>query len=304
MADDITFDRDLDAAPGEVSELSPLIRRIICNNPSAFTFKGTCSYIVGRGRVAIIDPGPNDPQHVAALLDAVKNETVTHIVVTHTHRDHSPAAAAVKAATGAIITGCGPHRASRPLRPGETAAMEAGGDTDYRPDVEMREDDVVEGAGFRLVAIETPGHAANHTAFVLPQENVLFSGDHVMAWSTSVVGPPGGNMRQYMASLEKLRERGETRYWPGHGGPVKDPRRYVRALITHRRQREAAILGRLKAGDTKIRVIVPKLYEGVPQNLHAAAGMSVLAHLEDLVERGIVKTDGAPAIDGDFRLAG
>ncbi len=303
MADDITFDRDLDASAGEVSELSPLIRRVICNNPSAFTFKGTCSYIVGRGKVAIIDPGPDDPAHVAALLAAVKNETVTHIVVTHTHRDHSPAAAAVKAATGAVIAGCGPHRTARPLAPGETA-MEGGGDTDYRPDREMREGDVLDGAGFRLVAIETPGHAANHTAFALPEENVLFSGDHVMAWSTSVVGPPGGSMRQYMQSLEKLKGRDEARYWPGHGGPVKDPRRYVRALINHRRQREAAILGRLKAGDTNIRVIVPKLYEGVPQNLHAAAGMSVLAHLEDLVERGLVTTDGAPRIDGAFRPAG
>jgi glyoxylase-like metal-dependent hydrolase (beta-lactamase superfamily II) len=303
MTDDLPFDRNLDAVPGAVSVLSPRIRRVLCDNPSAFTFKGTCSYVVGRGKVAIIDPGPEDVSHIRALLDAVRGETVTHILVTHTHRDHSPAARAVKAATGALIAGCGTHRTSRAPAANEPRALEASGDTDHVPDLQLREGDAVSGPDFTLTAVETPGHAANHVAFALPEENVLFSGDHVMAWSTTVVAPPGGSMRDYMASLDKLRGRDDVLYWPGHGGPVRDPRRYVKALVAHRRHREAAILARLEAGDTRIGNIVPRLYEGLAPALTAAAGMSVLAHLEDLVARGRVTTEGVPSIDGEFRLA-
>jgi glyoxylase-like metal-dependent hydrolase (beta-lactamase superfamily II) len=302
MSDDLAFDLELSAAAEECVKLSPLVRRVVAGNPGPFTFKGTCSYIVGRGKVAIIDPGPDLPGHVEALLAAVRHETVTHIVVSHTHRDHSPAARALKAATGAPIVGCGPHRPARPPAAGDNAGLEASGDREHAPDLELSEGDVVAGPGWTLKAVATPGHMANHLCFALPEERSLFSADHVMAWSTSVVAPPSGSMRDYMASLEKLQGREEQIYWPGHGGPVRDPARFVRALLHHRRQREASILGRLGAGDRTIPAIVGAIYRGLSPALQGAAGLSVLAHLEDLVSRGLVATDGAPTLTGDYRL--
>jgi glyoxylase-like metal-dependent hydrolase (beta-lactamase superfamily II) len=301
MSDDIAFDLDF-SAPAEACEaVSPLVRRIVAGNPSPFTFKGTCSYIVGRGKVAIIDPGPDLGTHVEALLAAVRHETVTHIVVSHTHRDHSPAARAVKAATGAPIVGCGPHRAARPLAGGER--LEASGDMDHAPDTELHEGEAVAGPGWTLTAVATPGHLANHLCFALAEENALFSADHVMGWSTSVVAPPAGSMGDYMASLAKLKGRGEEVYWPGHGGPVREPARYMRGLIRHRRQREASILARLAAGDRTIAAIVTAIYRGLSPALLGAAALSVFAHLEDLAARGIVATDGPPTLEGDYRLA-
>ena len=302
MVDDLVFDTRPVAA-GTCQRLTPLVRRVVANNPGPVTFTGTCSYIVGEGRVAIIDPGPDDPAHVEALLHAVRGETVTDIVVSHTHRDHSPAARLVQAATGAALVGCGPHREARPLAVGEANFLEASTDRDYAPDRQLREGDAVEGPGWRLVAVETPGHMANHLAFALPQERALFSADHVMAWSTTVVAPPDGSMSAFMSSLEKLRGREETIYWPGHGGPVRDPQRFVRALIHHRRQREASILNRLAAGDRTIPAIVAAVYQGLNPALVGPAGLSVFAHLEDLVARGIVATDAAPSLTGEFRLA-
>lgn len=303
MADDLTLDRDFPVIPEHCVALSPLVRRIVSNNPGPFTWKGTCTYIVGRGRVAIVDPGPDLPDHLDALFQAVRGETVTHIVVSHTHRDHSPGARALQAATQAEIVGCSPHRRSRPLFEGEISLLEASADLGYHPDAEMHEGDAIHGPGWTLVAVETPGHMANHLAFALPQERALFSADHVMAWSTSVVAPPDGSMGDYMASLHKLRSRDEAVYWPGHGGPVRDPQRFVRALVHHRRQREASILDRLAAGDRTIGAIVQAVYQGLPPNLVGAAGLSVFAHLEDLVGRGIVATDGPPTLDGKYRLA-
>ena len=303
MSDALAFDQDFDAPAGQCVTLSPLVRRVLAGNPSPFTFKGTCSYIVGRGRVAIIDPGPDLPAHVAALLDAVRGETVTHIVVSHTHRDHSPAARAVQAATGALIVGCGPHRAARPLAGGEIDRLEASGDLGHAPDAELKDGDGASGPGWTLQAVETPGHLANHLCFALPEENALFSADHVMAWSTSVVAPPAGSMGAYVASLDKLRGRDERIYWPGHGGPVRDPARYLRALIHHRRQREASILARLAAGDRTVPAIVAAIYRGLSPALVGAAALSVFAHLEDLAARGVVATDGPPALDGGYRLA-
>ncbi len=303
MSDNLAFDVDFSAPAEECVALSPLVRRVVAGNPSPFTFKGTCSYIVGRGQVAIVDPGPDLPAHVEALLAAVRHETVTHIVVSHTHRDHSPAARAVKAATGAPIVGCGPHRTARPLAGGELDRLEASGDVDHAPDLELKEGEAVAGPGWTLTALETPGHMANHLCFALPEENALFSADHVMAWSTSVVAPPTGSMGEYMASLEKLKGRGDEVYWPGHGGPVRDPARYVRALIHHRRQREASIVARLSAGDRTIPAIVTAIYRGLSPALLGAAGLSVFAHLEDLAARGIVRTDGPPTLESDYRLA-
>ena len=298
------FDLDFSAETDACVAVSPLVRRVVAGNRGPYTFTGTCSYIVGRGRVAVIDPGPDDPAHVAALLAAVAGETVTHIVVSHTHRDHSPAARALAAATGAPIHGCGPHRASRPLAEGEADAMEGSGDLAYAPDVLMAEGDAVDGPGWTLRAVATAGHTANHLAFALPQEAALFTADHVMAWSTTIVGPPDGSMRDFMASLEKLRGRGEVIYWPGHGGPVRDPERFVRALIGHRRAREASILARVTAGDRTIAAMVAATYPGLNPALVGAAGLSVFAHLEDLAERGAVRTDGAPRLDGEYRAAG
>jgi glyoxylase-like metal-dependent hydrolase (beta-lactamase superfamily II) len=303
MPNDLTFDLDFPVGAGACVQVSPLARRVVAGNPSPYTFKGTNSYIVGKGKVAIIDPGPDLPQHVRALLDAVRGETVTHIVVSHTHRDHSPASRAVKAATGAPIVGCGVHRSARPLGEGEANMLEASADSEYRPDLELAEGDAVEGPGWRLEAVETPGHMANHLCFALPQARALFSADHVMAWSTSIVAPPDGSMSDFMASLDKLRGRDEAIYWPGHGGPVKEPQRFVRALAHHRRQREASILNRLAAGDRTIGEIVPAIYQGLNPALRGAAGLSVFAHLEDLVARGLVASDGPPMLQGEYRLA-
>ena len=303
MADDIPFERDDDAVPGRVETLSPLIRRVLCPNPGPFTFKGTVTYIVGHGRVAIVDPGPDNAAHVAAVLEAVKGETVEAILVTHTHRDHSPATPAVKAATGATVYAEGPHRAARPLNLGETNALDASGDKDFAPDVALADGAVVSGPGWTLEGVFTPGHCANHMAFALREENTLLSGDHVMAWSTSIVAPPDGSMGDYMASLDKLRARSEAIFWPGHGGAVHEPQRFMRALAHHRLQREASIMKRIAAGDAAIPAIVAAIYEGLDPRLTGAAGLSVFAHLEDLVGRGLVTTDGPPALDGRFRPA-
>ena len=303
MADDIPFDKRLDLAPDTVDEVVPGVRRVMANNPGPFTFKGTMSYIVGRGKVAIIDPGPDDPAHVAALLDAVRSETVTHIFVTHTHRDHSPATPAVKHATGAIVCAEGPHRAARPLHIGEHNPLDSSGDRDFVPDVRLKDGDVVKGDGWTIEAVATPGHTANHMAYALKEQNLLFAGDHVMGWATSIVAPPDGAMSDYMASLQKLAKRGEELYLPGHGPAIRDAKRFVNYYILHRKAREASILHRLGKSESDIPSIVRAIYIGIDPRLTGAAGMSTLAHLEDLVARGLVETDGAPSIEGTYRLA-
>ncbi len=303
MADDISFDRSFDAPAYAAVEISPLVRRVVAGNPGPFTFTGTCSYIVGHGTVAIIDPGPLDDRQTAALLAATAGETVSHIVITHTHRDHSPGAVALKAATGARLVGCGPHIAARPLVEGEQKRLEAGGDTNYAPDQVLADGEVLSFGDLTLEAVATPGHTMNHLGYAFAAENSLFCGDHVMAWSTTIVAPPDGAMAPYMASLDKLRQRSERLYWPGHGGPITDPQRFVRAIAGHRRARENAILQRLRAGDRLIGEIVPKLYEGIDPRLHGAAGLSVFAHIEDLVARGLVLSDGPPTLQATYRPA-
>src|SRR5476651_331808 len=302
MADDIPFDKNLDLAPDTVDEPMPGVRRVLADNPGPFTFKGTLSYIIGKGRVAIVDPGPDDPRHIGALLDAVRNETVTHIFVTHTHRDHSPAVPAIKAATGAIVYAEGPHRAARPLHIGEHNPLDSSGDRDFKPDVMLKDGEVVAGDGWSIEAVTTPGHTANHMAYALKDKNVLFAGDHVMGWATSIVAPPDGAMSDYMASLHKLAKRGEQTYFPGHGPAIKDASRFVAYYILHRMAREDSILHRLGKGATDIPTIVRASYIGIDSRLVNAAGLSVLAHLEDLVARGVVATDGPPSVDGIYRL--
>jgi glyoxylase-like metal-dependent hydrolase (beta-lactamase superfamily II) len=300
--DDIPFNREFPLQPGAVDTVRPGVRRILCNNPSPFTFTGTVSYIVGQGEVAIIDPGPDDEAHAAALLDAVRGETVTHVLITHTHRDHSLNTARIKAATGAAIYAEGPHRASRPRYESENISSESGADRDFRPDVHVRDGEVIEGADWALQAVATPGHTANHMAFAWRGRKILFVGDHVMGWSTSIVAPPDGSMIDYMASLEKLMRRDEHLYFPGHGPEIAEGPRYVRFLIRHRQAREASILHRLAKGEADIPTMVRAIYIGIDPRLTGAAGYSVLAHLEDLVARGIVTTDGDPVIGGTYRL--
>ena len=286
--------------PGVVQQLSPLVRRLIAPNGGPFTFTGTCTYLVGTDRLAVIDPGPDDAAHVAALLAAVGGARLEHIAVTHTHRDHSPAAIALKAATGAKIVGCAPHFAARELVLGEIHPLDAANDKTYAPDLVMADGDVLDCGGFSLQALATPGHTMNHLVFALPREQALFSGDHVMAWSTSIVAPPDGSMGSYMASLELLRGRGEKVYWPGHGGPVNEPQRFVRALAHHRRQREHSILGRLDAGDRRIAQIVAAIYETLHPKLRGAAALSVFAHLEDLIGRGLAGSEGPATLAAEF----
>jgi glyoxylase-like metal-dependent hydrolase (beta-lactamase superfamily II) len=304
MSDDIPYDKKFDLAPGVVEEAAPGIRRLLCNNPSPFTFTGSISYILGRGQVAIVDPGPEDDVHIDALLNAVRGETVDHIFVTHTHRDHSPAVKRVKAATGATVYAEGPHRAARSLHIGEINPLDSAGDHDFKPDIALRDGDVVTGPGWEVEAVTTPGHTANHMAFAVRGTPVMLSGDHVMAWSTSIVAPPDGAMSDYMTSLEKVGAREESVYLPGHGGAVLEAPRFVRHLLIHRRTREASILRWLGQDKADIPDLVSAIYVGLDSRLKNAAGLSVLAHLEDLVARGLVTTDGAPSIDGNYRLAG
>jgi glyoxylase-like metal-dependent hydrolase (beta-lactamase superfamily II) len=304
MADDIPFNKTLDLAPGVPEEVLPGVRRVLCGNPSPFTFKGTLTYIVGRGKVAIVDPGPDDPKHIKAVLDAVRGETVTHIFVTHTHRDHSPGVSAIKQATGAIVLAEGPHRAARSLHVGEAPRLDASNDTEFRPDRALADGEGVSGEGWTIEAIATPGHTANHMAFALRGQNLLFSGDHVMGWSTSIVAPPDGAMSDYMASLDKLTGRAEEIYLPGHGDAIHSAPKFVQHYIRHRQGREASIVHRLGKGAADIPTIVRAVYIGLDPRLVKAAGLSVLAHLEDMVTRGIAATDGSPSITGTYRLTG
>jgi glyoxylase-like metal-dependent hydrolase (beta-lactamase superfamily II) len=302
MSDDIPFDKRFELAPGRVEEFAPGVRRLLAGNPSPFTFTGTVSYIVGEGQVAIIDPGPLDEAHIGALLEAVRGETVTHILVTHTHRDHSPAVPRIKAATGALVLAEGPHRPARTLNVGEAPRLDASNDMEFRPDRTLADGEVIAGAGWTIEAVTTPGHTANHMAFAFKEANVLFSGDHVMAWATPVVAPPDGAMSDYMASLQKLARRSEPVYLPGHGGAVREAPRFVQHYVRHRQAREASVLHRLAKGEADIPTLVRSIYIGLDPRLVKAAGLSVLAHLEDLVARGLVATNGRPSIDGRYRL--
>ncbi|MBV8777385.1 MAG: MBL fold metallo-hydrolase [Alphaproteobacteria bacterium] len=299
MAVDIPFRRDFDFEYARLEPVAPGIRRIVARNPGPFTFRGTGTYVVGDGKVAVIDPGPDLPEHIEALMMDLAGEEVTHILVTHTHRDHSPAAAAVKAETGAPTYGFGPHAGGRR---GE-AAVEEGGDWDFSPDVVVRDGDVIEGANWRFEAVHTPGHTSNHLCFALPAHGVLFSGDHVMGWSTSVIAPPDGDMAAYMASLDKLLRRDDAVYWPTHGPAITEPHDHVRAFIAHRREREAGVIACLGDGMGRIDAMVERLYVGLNPNLKRAAGRSVLAHLIDLAARGVVQSEGPPTADATYRLA-
>ena len=293
----IPFVRDVEFEYGVVDQVSPLIRRVICNNPGGFTFHGTGTYIIGQGEVAVIDPGPLDDDHIAALERAVQGETVTHILITHTHRDHSPAAAPFKKLTGAPTYGYGPHGGDR-----GGPKVEEGGDYEFVPDHVIKDGDVIEGKGWTFEAIHTPGHTSNHICFALREENAIFTGDHVMGWSTSVISPPDGNMSDYMSSLREILTREEEIYWPTHGPAITGPKAHVEAFITHRSGREDAILECIRDGRNTIPAMVEVMYADVDKRLHRAAGRSVFAHLLHMAETGRVTADGKPSPESAYTV--
>lgn len=294
----IPFVREFDPEYGVCRRVSPRVRRVTANNPGPFTFTGTGTYIVGNGTVAVIDPGPDDAAHLDALLAAVAGETVSHVLVTHTHRDHAPLARPFADAVGAPVLAARP-----PARETHASgALDEDEDRDFRPDVILKDGDRVAGPDWTLETLATPGHASNHLAFALIEENALFSGDHVMGWSTTVVAPPDGDMGAYMKSLDRVIGRGFGTLWPTHGAPVTDVAPFLEAYRAHRREREAQILARLAAGDRTIGQMVPALYAAVDERLWPAASLSVLAHLIDLTRRGVVVCDGAPGLESAFRL--
>ncbi|WP_313803368.1 MBL fold metallo-hydrolase [Sphingobium sp.] len=283
-----------DLPAGMLMQLSRRVGRVLAPNPSPFTYTGTQTYLVGTEELAVIDPGPDDPAHLAALLAAIGGRPLKAILCTHTHRDHSPAAAPLGARTGAPIIGCAPLTLED-----DGPRADAAFDAAYRPDRVLKDGEQVTGAGWTLEAVATPGHTSNHLCFALREEGALFTGDHVMGWSTSVVSPPDGDMTAYMASMQRLLDRDDVLYYPAHGEPVESPRRLVRGMMGHRKQREGQILRFLERhGASEIPHMVTEMYKGVDPRLHSAAGRSVLAHLIDLDGRGIAAATG----DGRWQL--
>lgn len=296
----LEFNMNFEPNYGMAVPVATNVNRLTARNPGPFTFHGTNSYIVGEKAVAVIDPGPEDDEHFANLVNAIAGRPVTHIFVSHTHKDHSPLAARLKKLTGAPILAEGPHRPARPLRTGETNPLDASADTGFKPDIALSDGELIETDEWSITALYTPGHTANHMAFALNKGGIVFSADHVMGWATSIVAPPDGAMADYMQSLARLMEREDTLYLPGHGGKIEKPRSYLRGLQTHRRMRERAILARLKKGDRTIPEIVRAIYKDVDPRLHGAAGLSVLAHLEDLVSSGRATAEGDVSIDAVY----
>ncbi len=294
----IPFIREFEPAYGHLVSVSPLIRRLVAHNPGSFTAWGSGTYVIGQNAVAVIDPGPDDAAHIDTLLRLLGGERVAQIVVTHTHIDHSPGARILQARTGAPITGCGPH-----ARIGtHDEPVEEGGDFDHAPDRLLHDGDSVTGDGWTLTAVHTPGHTSNHLCYALAEEQSLFSGDHVMGWSTTVVSPPDGDMTRYMASLEKLLARDDRVLYPTHGAPITEPKPFIAQLIAHRREREEQILALLRDGPALIPAMVAKLYAAVDPKLHKAAGRSVLAHLIALIDAGRVRCEGSAGAGSRYRL--
>jgi glyoxylase-like metal-dependent hydrolase (beta-lactamase superfamily II) len=297
MAEGPQFKTTMNFAYGVPRELAPGVVRLVANNPGHFTFKGTNTYIVGQGpQLALIDPGPDDAEHLRAVLAAIGPRRVSHILITHTHRDHTDGLSALVAATGAKTAGFG----WRPPQPGIRRTSPSGGeyvDRDFVPDVPLAHGSRLAGDGWALRAVHTPGHAPDHLCFDLEGTGILFSGDHVMGWNTSVVAPPQGNMGDYLRSLELLGERADRVYLPGHGGQVDEPQRLVKAFLLHRRMREQAILACIRSGTNTVEAIVPVIYRDLNPKLLNAASLSVLAHVEHLISRGLVRCDSPLSAD-------
>jgi glyoxylase-like metal-dependent hydrolase (beta-lactamase superfamily II) len=283
-------------AYGVASELAPGVVRLVANNPGPFTFKGTNTYLVGDSDMALIDPGPEDAAHLQAILETLGRRRLSHILITHTHRDHVDGLAALAAATGAKTAGYG----RRAIAPGVRRTSASGSeyvDQDFVPDVRLEHGDRLAGEGWALTALHTPGHAPDHLCFELEGTGLLFSGDHVMGWNTSVIAPPEGSMADYLRSLERLGERADRVYLPGHGGRVEEPQRLVKAFLLHRRMREQSILDCIRSGTNTVTAIVPAIYRDLDPKLTKAASLSVLAHVEHLISRGLVRCDSPLSAD-------
>ncbi|MEM6708132.1 MAG: MBL fold metallo-hydrolase [Pseudomonadota bacterium] len=301
MSVEIPYRRELEFEYGRADVVGPGIRRVIANNPSPFTFAGTGTYILGTGSVAVIDPGPADPSHIAALLDATAGETISHVLVTHTHMDHSPGCALLREHCSAKTYGFGPHGAGKAE---EGIQVEEGGDMDFEPDVRVGDGDRIAGGDWTVECVYTPGHTSNHLCFAHQESGALFTGDHVMGWSTSVISPPDGDMKAYMASLAKLLDRDDAVFWPTHGPAIDDPKPHVRAFIAHRREREAQILRCVGDGIELISDMVPKMYQGTAEYLYPAAARSVFAAIDYLVAEGrLVTDDNEPTLSSRYRLS-
>lgn len=293
------FRRDDPPEYGTLHRVEPLVRRVMARNPGPFTLHGTGTFIVGDRRVAVIDPGPDLPEHLTALEAALDGLEVTHIVVTHTHRDHSPAARHLHDLTGAPRYAYGPHGAGRIER---GVQVEEGADHDFAPDVAVRDGDVITGDGWSLEAVHTPGHTANHVCYQIRETGTLLCGDHVMGWNTTIISPPDGDMGQYLASLARLLERDDRRYLPTHGPAIESPKPFVRGYITHRKLRERQVLGCLADGVRRVSDMVGRIYRDLPERMHGAAARQLLATIIHLVDRGEVVCEGVLGLDAEYRL--
>jgi len=307
MTDDIPFVREFKFEYGRIERLGPMIRRVVANNPNYFTFYGTNTYILGNKEVALIDPGPDMPEHVNAIMDGLEDETITHILVTHTHFDHWPACTSIQAACGAKTYGF-IHKNDTLNREQESAEVRILANqerfeiTGFIPDISIVHGDVILGNGWSVECVFTPGHASNHMCYQLREEKALFSGDHVMGWSTSVISPPSGNMENYMNSLDLLLRRDDIHYWPAHGPGIQDTKNYVKSFIAHRKKREQQILDELEKGPNTISGMVSDLYSDVPEHLHPAAQRSMLACVVYLIKRGIITCNGDVSVDAELFL--
>ena len=291
MSAELAFNRSVDVDYGVAEEVVPGVRRIVANNPGPYTFLGTNTYIVGSGQVAVIDPGPADAAHLAAIAKATRGERVTHILITHSHRDHCDGAKPLQEMLGGELVAYGPTGTLRGA--GTPGLGDAFVDSAFTPDLPVADGDTVKGSGFALDVLHMPGHAPDHLCFALVGKRTVFTGDHVMGWNTTVIAPPEGNMADFIASLEKLMQRHDKIFLPAHGGHIQTPQRVVRAYITHRKWREQTILACLDEGVCTIPRIVAKLYGALDVNLKEAAALSVLAHLEHLIDRDVVSAEGA-----------
>lgn len=299
MTGTLKFKTDMAFTYGKPTAIAPGVRRIVANNGGPLTFHGTNTYLVGTKSLAIIDPGPDDPAHHDAILQAAAGTPITHILVTHRHRDHVDGTLALQSATGAKTAA---YDGTRSLR-GMSINAPTGEDfidLEFVPDRDLKDGDVVEGEDWRLNVVHTPGHAPDHLCFAFDSERIFFSGDHVMSWNTTVIAPPEGSMADYITSLEMLLERNDDLYLPGHGGRLETPQRMVRAYLLHRRLREQSILDAVRNGHSSISSLVSEIYSGVPRSVVGAAALSVLAHVELLHARGLVTCEPTLSIDAEI----
>ena len=295
----IPFVKDIHFAHGVPDVLAPGLRRVIADNPGPFTYTGSGTYIIGEGDVAVIDPGPNNDAHLDALLAAIKGERVSHILITHTHSDHCGLARKFADATAAPVLGFSAH----PVRDKkhDAPALDEGADYAYAPDEIIGDGAIIENHDWRIEAVHTPGHLSNHLCFALPAQKALFTGDHMMGWATTVVAPPDGDMSDYLESLDRLLARDDEIYYPTHGAPIENPKRFVRAVKTHRLMRDAQIVDQLKKGRATIKEITAAMYADVDKRLHGAAALNVYAHLIRLVRNGTVACDGEPTTSSEYQ---